>query len=343
MKKVIVIGGGFAGSTIARELQNDFEVTLIDNKDYFEFTPGILRTIVEPDHIKKLQIMHNHYLTSARFLRGEVEAVEKNKVIVGGRDIRYDYLVICSGSGYNIPIKEKDVVPAVRAEHLRKHHERLCKAKKVLIIGGGLVGIELAAEICTHYKDKSIILIHSHERLCERNKISTSRYAENFLLKKGVKLVFGEKVRKNHGNTFISDKGKEYKADIAFLCTGIKPNFEFMKKNLKRKLNEKNQIKVNEYMQVSGEKNIFAPGDVNDMKVEKTAQNAERQAKIVARNILSMERKEKLHKYIFRKTPMVISLGKWKGIFELDGIVFTGILPGILKSFIEWKEMKKLR
>ena len=65
MKKIIVIGGGFAGSYIARKLEKDFDVILIDSKDYFEFTPGILRTIVESEHIKKIQILHTHYLKRA--------------------------------------------------------------------------------------------------------------------------------------------------------------------------------------------------------------------------------------------------------------------------------------
>ena len=55
-KKLVIIGGGFAGSLVARNLEKEFNVTLIDTKPYFEFTPGILRTIVEPDHIKKVVI-----------------------------------------------------------------------------------------------------------------------------------------------------------------------------------------------------------------------------------------------------------------------------------------------
>ena len=130
---------------------------------------------------------------------------------------------------------------------------------------------------------------------------------------------------------------------MAFLCTGIKPNFEFMKKNFNDKLNEKNQIKVNKYLQVEGIKNIFAAGDVNDRLVEKTAQNAEIQAKAVVKNIIALERNQKLMEYESKKTPLVISLGKWDGIFAFKGFVFTGIVPGLMKSIIEWKEMLKLK
>jgi len=55
MKKVVVIGGGFAGNQIAKRLQNKFNVLLIDTKDYFEYTPGILKLAVNPDYKSKLR------------------------------------------------------------------------------------------------------------------------------------------------------------------------------------------------------------------------------------------------------------------------------------------------
>ena len=109
-KKVVVIGGGFAGSYIARKLQGKFDLTLIDNKDYFEFTPSILRTIVEPRHACKIQVLHKYYLSKANIVRGEVTKFNDKAAYIGKRRLEYDYLVICSGSKYNMPIKEQNLV-----------------------------------------------------------------------------------------------------------------------------------------------------------------------------------------------------------------------------------------
>jgi hypothetical protein len=49
-REVVIVGGGFAGAYVAKALEDSFRVTLVDNKDYFEFTPSVLRTIVEPNH-----------------------------------------------------------------------------------------------------------------------------------------------------------------------------------------------------------------------------------------------------------------------------------------------------
>ena len=344
MKRVVIIGGGFAGACAAEQLEKDFKVTLIDAKDYFEFTPSILRTIVEPEHIKKIQVLHSHYLKRAKVLMGCVKDVRAKEVILkNNKKVPFDYLVITSGSSYNLPIKEKEVVTATRAEHLRDCYERLCEAKKVVIIGGGLVGVELAAEIAEHYKDKKITIVHSRDALMQRNHPKTIKYATKFLEKHGVKIVYGERVAKRKKGYVLTDKGTRIEDDLVFLCTGIRPNGDFLKKHFADKITERHQVRVNEYLQVVDVPHMFVAGDVTDRREEKTAQNAEKEAMAIASNLKALDKGDTLSEYVSHKRPMVISLGKWKGVFELNNIVLTGLLPGLLKSFIEWKTMRKYR
>ena len=343
MKKVVIIGGGFSGIHTAKKLEGKFDVTLIDSKNYFEFTPGILRTIVEPEHIKKIQVLHENYLRKTRIIVGEVSNIDLKSAYVGKKRYDYDYLVICSGSSYNYPIKEEAVVLAHRSKHLIDSHKHLEKAKSVLVIGGGLVGVELSAEIAKKYPGKKITIVHSHNRLIERNSFKASKYAERFLKKKGVEIIYQERIEKKKGKTFATDKKRKIKADIVFICTGIKPNFDFIKKSLSYLLDEKNHVIVNEYLQANNLKNVFSAGDVNNAGVEKTAQNSEIQAYIAAKNIIALEKGRELKAYKGRKTPMVISLGKYAGIFDHKGFVLTGIIPGLMKTFIEKREMFKVK
>ncbi len=343
MKDVIVIGGGFAGSTVAKSLEKMFNVILIDTKEYFEFTPGVLRTIVEPEHVRKIQVMHSHYLRRSKVIRGKVSEVADDYILVNGKKVRFDYLVIASGSRYELPIKEENVVMVTRANRLRNCYKELCESKNVLIVGGGIVGTELAAEISTHYIGKRIVLVHSGKRLMERNKEKSSKYALNFLKKRGAEVILKERVIKFLKSGCETNKGRKINPDMIFLCTGIKPNSELMKKNFSDKLNKKKQIKVNRFLQVSGERNIFALGDVGSVSEEKTAQNAEKQADIVIHNIKNLERKKKLCEYKNKGRIMVISLGKLDGILEWKNFVLTGLIPGILKSLIERREMIKKR
>ena len=341
MRKVVIIGGGFTGTKCAKALEKDFSVILIDHKTYFEFTPSILRTIIEPEHIKKIQALHKNYLRKAQIINGEVIEVERNYIKLKGKKkkVKYDYLIITSGSSYSSPIKEEGLIPTYRAKELISFHEVLKEAKKVLIIGGGLVGVELTAEICTHYNNKDITLVHSHPTLIERNNKKSQIYAEKFLKKHKVKILFGERITGKEGKYFLTEKGKKIKTDISFMCVGTKPNFEFMEENFKNILSDKNQVIINEFCQVKGCRNIFAGGDITSIKEEKTAQAAERYADIIIKNIRNSELKKSLAIYHPKKGPMVISLGKYNGLFEYKNIVITGLIPAILKKLIELKSM----
>jgi NADH dehydrogenase FAD-containing subunit len=343
MKQVVIVGGGFAGSLIAKSLEQEFKVTLIDTKDYFEFTPGVLRTIVSPSHLKKIQILHNHYLHHAKIIKGIVTAVDKNHVYMKKIKIPFDYCVIASGSSYDTLIKDVNVIAVNRAKKLREYHKKLHEAKKVVIIGGGLVGVELAAEIATHYKDKEITILEQKERIMTRQSESASRYAQAFLEKNNVVIHCHEHVKEYKNARIKTEKGRIIDGCLIFLCTGIKPNSSFMKTYFSKNINAKGFIQVNQYLQLREHENIFVAGDVADVKEEKLAQNAEYHAEIIAHNIQNLEEKKPLKTYTSKKRIMVISLGKYDGILTYGNFVLKGIIPGIMKSMIEWMFMRKYK
>ena len=77
-RSVLVIGGGFAGFVVARHMRKHFDVTLIDAKEYFEYTPGILRAFVHPEHLSSLTFKYQPVLEGkmgVRFIWGEVTSL----------------------------------------------------------------------------------------------------------------------------------------------------------------------------------------------------------------------------------------------------------------------------
>ena len=343
MKKVVIIGGGFSGALVANKLQRDFDVTLVDNKEYFEFTPGILRVLVEPRHMDKIQIKHKDSLDKGRFICGKVTNITSKYVLVNNKKFIFDYLVIATGSRYSTPIKNASTVLATRGALLHKYHARLQKARDVLIIGGGPVGVELAAEICTHFPEKKLTVIHASSRLMERTHPRASEYARAFLEKRGVRIICGEFAREAMGKRFVTDKGTNVEADIAFICTGIVLNAEFMKKHFSSSLTKRGTIGVNEFLQVRGTKNVFAGGDITNIAEEKTAQSAEKQARVIVNNIRASELCRPLKTYCAKQRAMVISLGKCNGIFIYKRLVVSGFFPAAAKALIEMKTMRRYR
>ena len=239
MKKLVVIGGGFAGSLLAKKLQNEFDLTLIDNKDFFEYTPGILRVLVEPEHEPKLKIPHNHYLKKVKIIKCLVKEVTPKFVLVNNNPVLYDYLVIATGSRYKPKIKDMNVILSTTAEACMHCVNKIKTSKSILIVGGGLVGVELAGEITDHYKNKQITIIQSPSKLIERNPIKAQNYAEKFLIKRKVKIIYNERVIDKEKDKFVTTTDRKIQTDLCFLCVGITPNSELIKKHFKSKLDEK--------------------------------------------------------------------------------------------------------
>ena len=271
MKKIVIIGGGFAGSIAARKLEHHFDVTLIDTKNYFEFTPSVLRTLVEPQHVKRIEVLHSHYLHQAHLIKDEVQTIDSDHVYTKTEKFPYDYLIIATGSKYHLPIKAENLIMTTRSQDLRTFSKKLLKADSVLIIGGGVVGVELAAEIADHFPEKKLTIIHAQPELLERNPKKARNYALKFLQNKNVEIIFNERVLVFKDHHYKTDKGTLLKPDLAFLCTGIKPNHQLLEKNFSDSLDERNSVLVNPYLQLVNHKNIFAAGDITAIKEEKTA------------------------------------------------------------------------
>lgn len=342
-KHVLVLGGGFTGIRVAMAMQDQYRITLVDSKDYFEFTPGILRTIVEPGHRKKVQVPYEKILKRGDFIRGKVQEVSATKAKVNGKDISFDYLVISMGSSYEAPFKEQDVVRSSRAKNLEKAHQRCEDAHTILVIGGGIVGVEMVGELCDRYRDKSIVLCHGNGELMPRSTKKARAYAMKCLKAKNVKMIFNEFISVQDGKVFTTAKGMCIKADVAFLCTGIKPNSQSLRSNFKDDLDNRGNIIVNDQLQVRNHQNIFAGGDITNILEEKLAQTAQRHADLIIKNIRNLDEGRPLAKYRSASRPMVISIGKRHGIFNWGRFTFTGIIPAILKSVVEFKAMLPYR
>jgi NADH dehydrogenase len=179
-KRILIVGGGFAGLTVAKELERKLgrdpsvEITLINRENFFLFTPMLhevaasdldLTTIVNP--VRKM-------LRRVNFLAGEVDQIdlEQKRVIVShGFDLHphileFDFLVFGLGSitnTYGLPgvqehaLTMKSLGDAIHVRnHLIAHLEEAdsdCCEKKMeslltfVVAGGGFAGVETVAAI----------------------------------------------------------------------------------------------------------------------------------------------------------------------------------------------------
>lgn len=340
--KVIIIGGGFAGVAAALKLQHHCDVLLFDVKEHFEFTPSVPRVLVEPNHVFNVRIPYTHILRQAKVLVEEVVELSPTYVRTSKNTYPFDFAVIATGARYDDKWLED---PSVFLPYFSKpRKERLCQqklelAQEVLVVGGGTVGVEIVGEIVDNWRDKKITLITSSDRLLPRCPTKATKAAEEFMRRNEVVIVFNERVLNKCGSLYKTDQGTEIRADAAFICTGIRPNTQFLHPHFQQNINERGFVHVNKHLQMEMQPHIFVAGDIALIDEEKLAQSAALEGDVVASNILRLIKDKPLRSYEPGPLPIAVSLGKFDGIFIYNQLSFSGFIPALLKDAVEWLEL----
>jgi len=358
---VVVLGGGFAGSNIAKQLDKDprLDVLLIDDKSYFEQTQGSLRILSEPSidgslkAAEQITVPHERYLKHGRFIKEAVKEVTPHRVVLHNRTIVYDYLVVATGNRFRSTISAKDVVDNYSVKELNVVAVDIQSGNHILIIGGDVTGVELASELILAYPSKQITLVHDGKRLLESASKKAHLAALKWLQDQGVNVILEETVlqKKEDIQTkrFWLQKSNKILEVDKVLWSGRKvPNTQYLEKNFADSLDENKAVKVNGYFQVSGYENIFAAGGVTNISEEKIPMNALLHAELIPEHIKLLVRgKQPKRAYSPRSKTQcrIISLGANCGILVANGkYIMSGSVPAMMrKGFINCtiKRLKK--
>ena len=168
--KIVVIGGGFAGVNLAKELanKNEFQVTLVDKNNYNFFPPLIYQVgtaFLEPTSISYPFRKLFSGKKNLQFRLGELKKIvpQENKIVLDNGELEYDQLVFATGAETNyfgmenvrqnaIPMKTLNDALELRnrlLEHMEQavictDPEEIKKLITIVITGGGPTGVELA-------------------------------------------------------------------------------------------------------------------------------------------------------------------------------------------------------
>mmetsp|Transcript_33779 Transcript_33779/g.132756 ORF Transcript_33779/g.132756 Transcript_33779/m.132756 type:complete len:394 (-) Transcript_33779:2499-3680(-) len=358
---VVVVGGGIGALTAATFLTNekkdDLRVTLISPRDYVEYIPSALQCMVNPQHVDKCTTMIEDVVRRCKgrleFVQDQVVSVDDAKVSLrSNRDIAYDCLLIASGTTYNSPIHARGRTIDERKAELEEFKVLADKSTHVMIAGGGITGVELAAEIRQTYKDKEVTIVARSMGLILDCGAKASGYVERWFKKHRVRVITDAKATPASDGTVqlrSADTGEDIeklKVDLFIPCFGGKPNSEFMDE---RYLDKRGRIVVSTDLRVEGMGgNAFAIGDIASISGGQ-ALFAEKMAEVATRNILSHNQNKPMLTYPiaaynvpYELTTIAISLGKWDGILILGPLTISGLLAAGGKHFTEWAFMQFL-
>ena len=342
---IVIVGGGFCGAIVAKKLekQKQHNITLIDKKNYFEYSPSLAKILFNPQYHQRLIKPFSRFLPHTKVITDPLLEITPQHVKTKKEQIPFDYLIISTGIDYPIFLENKENVYIIKSgTELLEVHKKISKTKNILIVGGGVIGTELAAEFATKTPQIHITLVHPHKRLLERNTPRVSAYAQRFLETRGVEIIFEEKVINHTKRVFVTDKKRKINADLCFWCAGISCNPWFMKQFPDSIFTPKKALNVNQYLQLEGFSNIFVGGDINSIPEEKTAEHADQQARHIATNIHRHIKNKPLYTYKSLPLPMDICLGDWDGIVVYPPFILPGFIPGIGKKLVEKIGLKRL-
>lgn len=294
---VVVIGGGYGGISAAKALDEVADVVLVEPKDAFVHNVAALRALTDPSWLARIYLPYDGLLGDGRVVRDRAVKVDAGRVtLASGEEIRADYIVLATGSDYPFPAKSD--VDSTAAAHGKVHgaHAALAAAHRVLLLGAGPVGIELAGEIKAVWPDKHVTLLDvADDVLGTRFRPELKAELRRQLDDIGVEVLLASPLREGPPTppgaaqtfTVVTESGREVTADIWFRCYGVVPVSDYLAAGLAAARQADGFVEVTPQLRVAGQDTVFAIGDVAAAD-HKMAGIAMRQAQLVAANIRAL-------------------------------------------------------
>tara|TARA_R110002096_G_scaffold184471_3_gene363003 strand:- start:4393 stop:5676 length:1284 start_codon:yes stop_codon:yes gene_type:complete len=376
--RVIIIGGGFAGIALAKKLsKQETQVVLLDKHNYHTFQPLLYQVStggLEPDSIaypirKILKDFPNFFFRLANV--NEIDT-NKNRVITDIGNLKFDYLVVASGSKtnyfgnteiekYSMAMKTIPQSLNLRSLILENFEEALLTSDlnernalmNFVIVGGGPTGVELAGALAEikkgilpkDYPDldtrlAQINIVQSSDCILKGMSEQASKKAEDFLEKLGVNIWKNIRVTNYDGKTVTTNTDLTFESATVVWAAGVKGAII---KGLEAEefVTRENRLLVNEFNQVKGYENIFAIGDIACLVSDEfprgypmMAQPAIQQGQQLGDNLLKLIEDKPMKPFVYKDKGAMATIGRNKAVVDLKRFKFQGVFAWYVWMFV---------
>ena len=291
---VVVIGGGYAGIGVAAALDEDADVTLVERRDTFVHNVGALRALVKPSWAPQIFLPYDRLLTNGTVIHDvAVRADARGVELASGQRLSPDFLVLATGSTYPFPAKTDHPKAGDSLDRYRRTHAALERASRVMLVGAGAVGLELAGEIAAAWPDKHVVLVDIADHILpgpydQRLRDELNRQLDDLgverILGSGLLQLPDQPTGELGAFTVTTEAGTRIEANIWFRSHGIAPVTDYLADDLATARTSDGYLEVTPQLQVRGFEHVYALGDIAGIDINK-AGVAARQAPVVAANI----------------------------------------------------------
>jgi len=366
---VVIVGAGFVGISCAMRLTKllpDVRITLVSNKDYFEYYPALYRVVTGSSPLQACVMLSDIFdrFPNVSFVQDtiiDIDPVHK-KVTGEGGVYTGDYVVVGIGSEntyFNIEgIAElsfnfKSIHQALRLKNRLHELFEMCIDASVeekllnlhfVIVGGGPSGVELVGELALYVKklaiqygiDESFItvdLVEAGSRLLGRMSEKVSRLATQRLNELGVNIYLNRMLVKDESWTvFLKDM--TIGAKTVIWAAGVQNNHIF-KSITGFEYDAQSHVVVDEYLQAKHFENIFVGGDNAKTEYAGMAQTALFDGGYIANQIANKENNTTVQKYVPQNVSYDIPIGPGWAILVHKGVTLSGKLAWWMRHLID--------
>jgi NADH dehydrogenase len=368
--RVVVLGGGFGGTTTARHLERelrghaDVDITVVSRENFFVITPLLFEACTGRLELRHCAQPIRAALTRARFVEANVEYVDVARqsvhaVAPGGAtyDLAYDHLVVALGASTNeqlIPgaanaFTFKTMADALALRnHLIEQFERADAASEpatrrgcltVVVIGGGLVGIELLGELSAFADDVlrfypglrreevRFLLFEAGARVLPEIDVGLADVAARVLRGRGADIRVSTPVREIAAGR-IRGANEIIDASTIVLAAGIVPST--VAAAIPVAHDRRGRLDVDATMRSRSDTHVWALGDCaaipgpDGRPYPALAQHTVREARHVARNIRAVLEGRMPTPFVFDPLGTMASLGHTRAVARVFGMRVTG-------------------
>ena len=265
-RRVLVIGGSFAGLCCGRDMRDDFLVTIVDCKEFFEYTPGVLRAYVKPKHLDALTFTLYPVIEErmgCKFIWGEVTELDgagrtatiKPMFVDKKETVDFDFCIIAAGCNFGVFHKwgESLWFPTVhecarpegswshiderflegRRRHILEEYGAIkalnAKSASVLVVGAGFIGVEWVCELEHFFPNLKLTIIDFLPQCLGPLPANAAKYCTKYMEKHKIKQFYNCKYDAKNPE-FWKQIEMPGGCDKEYVCIGVKASNYFMPK-----------------------------------------------------------------------------------------------------------------
>lgn len=366
MRNIVVLGSGLGGYHAARLLESNLlsrrrvQLTVVSDRAHMLFSPLLYSVATGELDVPHIAVdLVNEYAPSTDLLITQVSSLDtRRRVLICEDDVElpFDYLLLATGSVVDLEghphwldhlftFKDAKDAMAIR-EHLEKKLEAsaelvgdplaLAKCLKIVIIGAGAAGVELAAELSSAVHERltsaderiraafSVVLIEAQGEVLPRHGPEVQTVARTQLVSLGAEVRVGTRVEEVlDGRVELSD-GDRLDADTIIYCGGVRATALFAETGFET--DALGRVRVDQTLQVKGHQGIYAigAGSVLDDPLPMEADVARQQAELAAQNLLAELSGRMRREFKLEPTGDLITLGRDNAALSIRGVALEG-------------------